>query len=41
MIPQGNAGDLRVVNVLEAEREDRLPVLVMEFADSLRLQGPV
>jgi hypothetical protein len=33
VIPQGAAGDLRVVNVLEAEREDRLPVLVVELAD--------
>lgn len=28
----GIAGDLRVVNVLEAEREDSLPVLVVELA---------
>jgi hypothetical protein len=33
VIPQGAAGDLRVVKVLEAEREDRLPVLVVERAD--------
>jgi hypothetical protein len=33
VIQQGAAGDMRVVNVLEAEREDRLPVLVVELAD--------
>ena len=32
VIPQGAAGNLRVVQVLEAEREDRLPVLVVEIA---------
>jgi hypothetical protein len=34
VIPQGAAGDLRVVNVLEAERDHRLPVLVVELADA-------
>jgi hypothetical protein len=34
VIPQRIAGDLRVVNVLEAEREDRLPVLFVELADT-------
>jgi hypothetical protein len=29
----GIAGDLRVVSVLEAEREDRLPVLFVELAE--------
>ena len=35
MIQQRPAGDVRVVNVLEAEREDRLPVLILELADGL------
>jgi hypothetical protein len=34
VIPQGAASDLRVLNVLEAEREDRLPVLFVELADA-------
>jgi hypothetical protein len=34
VIPQRAAGDLRVVSVLEAEREDRLPVLFVELARS-------
>ena len=33
LIPQGAAGNLRVVNVLEPEREDQLPVLVVERAE--------
>jgi hypothetical protein len=33
VIPQGAAGNLRVVQVLKSEREDRLPVLVVELAD--------
>jgi hypothetical protein len=32
VIPQGAAGDLRVVQVLEPERQGRLPVLVVEPA---------
>jgi hypothetical protein len=32
-IPQGPAGGLRVVEVLEPEREDQLPVLVVELAE--------
>jgi hypothetical protein len=35
LIQQRPAGDVRVVNVLEAEREDRLPVLILELADGL------
>jgi hypothetical protein len=34
LIQQRPAGDVRVVNVLEAEREDRLPVLRVELADA-------
>jgi hypothetical protein len=33
VISQGIGGDLRVVNVLEAEREDRLPVRFVELAE--------
>jgi hypothetical protein len=34
VIPQGAAGDLRVLNVLEPDRDDELPVLVVELADN-------
>jgi hypothetical protein len=38
-IPQGAGRSLRVVNVLEPEGEDRLPVLMVELATSnLRAQ---
>lgn len=30
VIPQGEGRNLRVVNVLEPERDDQLPVLVVE-----------
>lgn len=33
VIPQGEGRCLRVVNVLESDREDRLPVLVVELAE--------
>jgi hypothetical protein len=33
VIPQGAGRSLRVVNVLEEEREDRMPVLVVELAE--------
>jgi hypothetical protein len=33
VIPQGAGRSLRVVNVLEAEREGQLPVLVVELVD--------
>jgi hypothetical protein len=32
VIPQGAGRNLRIVQVLEEEREDRLPVLVVELA---------
>jgi hypothetical protein len=34
VLPQGPAGNLRVVNVLESAREDRLPVFFVELAPS-------
>jgi hypothetical protein len=37
VIRQGAAGDLRIVSVLEGAREDRLPMLFEELADSSRL----
>jgi len=34
VIPQGAGHSLRVVNVIEPERDDRLPVLVAELAEN-------
>jgi hypothetical protein len=39
VIPQGADRSLRVVNILEAERLDQLPVLVVELADPAELTG--
>ena len=36
LIPQGSAGNLRVVQVLAPEREDQLPVLVVKQDESAR-----
>jgi hypothetical protein len=33
LIPQGAAGNLRVVQVMDEEREDRLKILGVELAD--------
>jgi hypothetical protein len=34
VIPQGAGHSLRVVNVIEPEREGQLPVLVVQLADA-------
>jgi hypothetical protein len=39
VIPQGADRSLRVVNILEPERLDQLPLLVVELADSADLTG--
>jgi hypothetical protein len=39
VIPQGADRSLRVVNILEADRPDSLPVLVVELANPAELTG--
>jgi hypothetical protein len=39
VIPQGADRSLRVVNILEAERLDQLPMLVVKLADPADLTG--